>query len=82
VPGNMALGNKEKKGHSAIKKRVTREYTTNIHKHIHGTHLLKKLYTLVTYVHILTFNLQRDRRAVYKSEDQKALHFFLLHSIE
>lgn len=37
VPGNMALGNKEKKGHSAIKKRVTREYTTNIHKHIHGT---------------------------------------------
>ncbi|TEA35128.1 hypothetical protein DBR06_SOUSAS12910010, partial [Sousa chinensis] len=32
----MALGNKEKKGHSAIKKRVTREYITNIHKHIHG----------------------------------------------
>lgn len=31
----MALGNKEKKGHTAIKKKtVTREYTTNIHKYI------------------------------------------------
>lgn len=30
----MALGNKEKKGHAAIKETVTREYITNIHKHI------------------------------------------------
>lgn len=30
----MALGNKEKKGHAAIKKTVTREYTTNSHKRI------------------------------------------------
>nr|XP_034378497.1 60S ribosomal protein L31-like [Arvicanthis niloticus] len=29
-------GGKKKKGHSAINEVVTREYTTDIHKHIHG----------------------------------------------
>ncbi|KAK7810106.1 hypothetical protein U0070_007470 [Myodes glareolus] len=29
-------GGEKKKGHSAINEVVTREYTINIHKHIHG----------------------------------------------
>ena len=29
-------GDKKKKGRSAINKAVTREYTINIHKHVHG----------------------------------------------
>lgn len=37
VPGSIALAKKEEKGHSDIKKNMTREYTTNIPEHIHGT---------------------------------------------
>ena len=38
-PGRMApakKGSEKKKGRSAINEVVTREYTINIHKHIHG----------------------------------------------
>ncbi|XP_064229519.1 large ribosomal subunit protein eL31-like [Aotus nancymaae] len=35
-------GGEKKKGHSAINEVVTREYTINIHKHIHGVGLKKR----------------------------------------
>ncbi|CAD7677447.1 unnamed protein product [Nyctereutes procyonoides] len=43
-PGRMAPAKKggEKKGCSAINKIVTREYTINIHKHIHGVGFKKR----------------------------------------
>lgn len=34
VPGSLLLAKKEKKGHSASK-RMTREFSTNMHKNIH-----------------------------------------------
>uniref|UniRef100_A0A2K6GY54 Large ribosomal subunit protein eL31 n=1 Tax=Propithecus coquereli TaxID=379532 RepID=A0A2K6GY54_PROCO len=35
-------GGEKKKGHSAINEVVTREYTINIHKHIHGVGFKKR----------------------------------------